>query len=210
MTDLMELSPSGMHDEAARVLRAAWKPLALQGLVITAIGCTAIAMPRVATFAVEVLAGGLLIGSGLVRLSFVRQLRGTSATWFSALSGLLGIVLGYLLLAQPLDGLVPLAFFLLFYFVYEAAIAFAIAIDLSHHFKGWVWSLWFGLVDVALALTAWHGWSESVAWAVGLVMGLNLIAGGVASLMTGLAAKIARPLVATDVSHVTLHNRHSV
>ena len=54
---------------------------------------------------------------------------------------------------------------------------------------GWSWTLLSGLVDLVLAYFIWRGWPASAAWAIGLLVGINMFFLGLSLAMTAIAAR---------------------
>jgi uncharacterized membrane protein HdeD (DUF308 family) len=62
----------------------------------------------------------------------------------------------------------------------------------------WGWAVLSGLADLALAAIILNGWPGSVAWVLGLLVGVNLVTSGLAIVMMALAARaIVQSSVAT-------------
>ena len=55
----------------------------------------------------------------------------------------------------------------------------------------WGWMLFSGLVDLGLAAMIFAGLPSSASWAIGLLVGINMIFGGAAMIGMALAAKNA-------------------
>ena len=63
------------------------------------------------------------------------------------------------------------------------------AIEHRRHLASWGWVLLSGLVDLLLAFLIWDGWPSSAGWAIGLLVGINMVFVGVSLTMTALAAR---------------------
>jgi uncharacterized membrane protein HdeD (DUF308 family) len=50
-----------------------------------------------------------------------------------------------------------------------------------------------GLVDLLLAYLIWDRWPSSAGWAIGLLVGINMVFVGVSLIMTALAARTPAP-----------------
>jgi uncharacterized membrane protein HdeD (DUF308 family) len=61
----------------------------------------------------------------------------------------------------------------------------------------WGWMLASGIADLILAALIIKGWPSTAAWALGLIVGINLITSGLAVIMVALAG---RSLVRTVAS----------
>src|ERR1700761_2680208 len=85
-----------------------WRLFLIEGIVLLLLGIAAIAIPPLATFAVEILIGWLLLMSGVVGLITTLRMRQAPGFWWSLCSALVGILAGIILIAWPLSGAVSL------------------------------------------------------------------------------------------------------
>jgi uncharacterized membrane protein HdeD (DUF308 family) len=112
--------------------------------------------------------------------------------WALATS-LLAIVLGLVLLFRPIAGVLTLTLALVVFFVLEGISAILLAIEHRRHLSSWGWILFSGLVDLLLAFLIWDGWPSSAGWAIGLLVGINMVFVGLSLIMTALAARTMAP-----------------
>jgi uncharacterized membrane protein HdeD (DUF308 family) len=113
--------------------------------------------------------------------------------FWSLLTAVLAIVLGLVLLLRPIAGVLTLTLALVVFFVVEGVAAILLAIEHRRHLASWGWVLVSGLVDLLLALLIWDGWPSSAGWAIGLLVGINMVFVGVSLIMTALAARKMAP-----------------
>jgi len=110
--------------------------------------------------------------------------------WWSVLSAVLGIVVGGMLLGSPLTGAFSLTLVLIAFFLIEGAVSIMFALDHKRELSGqWGWMLMSGIVDLALAIMIFAGLPSTAAWAVGLLVGINMIFGGTALIAMALHAR---------------------
>src|ERR1700751_3585570 len=112
---------------------------------------------------------------------------------WSMLRALLAVVLGLILIARPLAGVLTLTMVLVAFFILEGIIAIVIAVQHRNHLTRWGWVLLSGLIDLFLAYLIWQGWPSSAGWAIGLLVGINMVFLGVSLLMSALAARLMGP-----------------
>jgi uncharacterized membrane protein HdeD (DUF308 family) len=106
------------------------------------------------------------------------------------LSAVLGIVVGAVLLASPLTGAFSLTLVLVAFFLVEGAVSIMFALDHKRELSGqWGWMLASGIIDLALAIMIFAGLPSTAAWAVGLLVGINMIFGGSALIAMALHAR---------------------
>jgi uncharacterized membrane protein HdeD (DUF308 family) len=127
----------------------------------------------------------------------VERCKTTGFLW-TLVTTLLSIVVGGALLWMPVEGAVSLTIVLTAFFIVEgifqamAAFTYRDAIPSS-----WGWLLASGLADLALAAVIVAGWPGTVAWVLGLLVGVNLLTTGWAVVTVALGARdIARSVTA--------------
>jgi hypothetical protein len=80
----------------------------VEGIILSILGGAAVAIPPIATLAVEILLGWLILISGVVGLITTFWMRPAPGFWWSFLSAILGIAAGIVLLLWPLSGVLSL------------------------------------------------------------------------------------------------------
>jgi uncharacterized membrane protein HdeD (DUF308 family) len=173
----------------ARAIHAHWKLYLVQGIAMMVLGVIAISVPLVSTLAVEILVGWLFIVGGIVRIVSLPRSKITPGFWWSLASAVVVSLVGMLLVAQPLQGELTLTMMLIALFILEGVVALSMAFELRKHMQNWGWVLFNGVVDLWLAFLIWSGWPGSAAWAIGLLVGVNLVFFGISLTMTALAAR---------------------
>jgi uncharacterized membrane protein HdeD (DUF308 family) len=112
--------------------------------------------------------------------------------WWSLLSAALGIIVGAMLLASPVTGALSLTLVLIAFFLIEGAVSIMFALDHRRELSGqWGWMLMSGIIDLILAVMIFAGLPSTAAWAVGLLVGINMIFGGTALIAMALHARKA-------------------
>jgi uncharacterized membrane protein HdeD (DUF308 family) len=174
-----------------------WRLFLTEGIILLILGFAAILIPPLATFAVEILIGWLLLVSGIVGLITTFRMRNAPGFWWSLFSALLGVVAGIVLLAWPLSGAVSLTLILTFFLTFEGIASIMLALQHRHGFAArWAMLLFSGIVDLILAGIILAGLPGTAAWAIGLLVGINLVFGGTALISMALHARGAAPSAA--------------
>ena len=172
----------------AKTLSEHWKLFLIEGIVLVILGLLAVAVPPLAGLAITILFGWLFMISGVAGLITTFAMRQAPGFLWSLLSGVLGILAGGLLLVQPALGLVTLTYVLIAFFVLEGVATIMFALDHRQMLSGrWGFVLASGLVDLFLAAIILMGLPGTAAWALGIIVGINLVFGG-ASLIALAAA----------------------
>jgi uncharacterized membrane protein HdeD (DUF308 family) len=143
--------------------------------------------------AVTILLGWLFLVSGILGLITTFWMRHAPGFWWSLLSAVLGIVVGAVLLASPLTGAFSLTLVLVAFFLVEGAVSIMFALDHKRELSGqWGWMLVSGIIDLGLAIMIFAGLPSTAAWAVGLLVGINMIFGGSALIAMALHARTTK------------------
>jgi len=154
------------------------------------LGFLAVAVPNIATLAVEIFVGWLFLIAGVFRAVSVWHSRQMPGFAWSSLTAVLAVVLGLILIVRPLAGVLTLTMVLVAFFVVEGIASIIGAIEHRQHLRSWGWVLFSGAVDLVLAYLIWQGWPSSAAWAIGLLVGINMLFLGLSLVMTALAARL--------------------
>ncbi|MGA9195918.1 MAG: HdeD family acid-resistance protein [Pseudolabrys sp.] len=185
-------SIQGIQRAATAALREHWVLFLVEGVVLLVLGATAVVLPPIATLAVTILFGWLFLVSGIVGLVTTFWMRHAPGFWWSLLSAALGIIVGAMLLASPVTGALSLTLVLIAFFLIEGAVSIMFALDHRRELSGqWGWMLMSGIIDLILAVMIFAGLPSTAAWAVGLLVGINMIFGGTALIAMALHARKA-------------------
>ncbi len=188
MTDITDFE--GLRRQLASTIHAHWKLFLAQGIVMMVLGLLAVAVPNIATLAVEIFAGWLFFVGGIFRaISVWRSRRAPGFAW-SLLAAVLSVVLGLILIFRPLAGVLTLTMVLVAFFIIEGIASIVAAVEHRQHLRSWGWVLFSGIIDLLLAYLIWQGWPSSAAWAIGLLVGINMLFLGLSLVMTALAARL--------------------
>src|SRR5258707_8576110 len=184
----------GPEGAIVKSLRAHWKFFLIEGIMLLILGAIAVVVPPVATVAVELFVGWLILLSGVLGLVMTFQTRGSPGFGWSLLSAVLGIVVGVVLLIWPLSGVLSLTMMLTAFLTLEgvASIMYALA-HRRESSSRWELMLVSGIVDLILAGLILAGLPGTAVWAIGLIVGINLLFGGVALIAMALQARGSAP-----------------
>jgi uncharacterized membrane protein HdeD (DUF308 family) len=188
----MSIQPDieGIRRQMAATIHGHWKLVLVQGIVMMVLGFLAVVEPNVATLAVSIFVGWLFFVGGIFRALSVWRSREMPGFAWSLLTALLAIVLGLVLIFRPLAGVLTLTMVLIAFFIVEGITAIVIAVQHRAHLRSWGWVLFSGIVDLLLAYLIWAGWPSSADWAIGLLVGINMLFFGLSLVMTALAARM--------------------
>src|ERR1700753_3060938 len=97
-------------------------------------------------------------------------------------------------LARPMQGVLTLTIVIGAYFLAEGVATIMYALEHRKELSGrWSWMLVAGLMDIVIAFFIIAGLPGSAEWAIGLLVGINLLFGGATLIGMALAARNATP-----------------
>jgi uncharacterized membrane protein HdeD (DUF308 family) len=162
----------------------------VEGIVLIVLGVLAILVPAIATLAAELLVGWLLLIAGVVGLFTTFWAKPAPGFWWSLISAIISIVAGVLLLIWPRTGIVSLTLVLIAFFLIEGISSIMYALQHKSELSGrWGWMLASGIITLVLAVLIWAGLPSTAVWAIGLLLGIDLVFGGAALVGIALAAR---------------------
>lgn len=174
-------------------LRGNWLWFVILGIVLIVLGFAVLGYPVVASLAVEMTIGILLVIAGVGEAIGAFWIRRWSGFFLHLLSGVLSIVVGVLFLTRPASGLGALTLVVASFFLVSGV--FKIVVAVGYRFAHWGWPVLSGAIDIILGVLILADWPGSALWVLGLFLGINLIFRGVNWIGLGLAIKsmIPRP-----------------
>ncbi|MGZ3295454.1 MAG: HdeD family acid-resistance protein [Xanthobacteraceae bacterium] len=174
----------------AQSIREHWVLFLIEGIVLVVLGLLAIIIPPIATIAVTIFLGWLFLISGVVGLVTTFWARHAPGFWWSLLSAVLAIAAGIVLLAWPISGAVSLTLLLIVFFTIEGVLSIMYALEHKKELSGrWGWMLTSGIIDLVLAAIILAGLPGTAAWALGLLVGINMLFGGTAMIAMAMHAR---------------------
>jgi uncharacterized membrane protein HdeD (DUF308 family) len=186
----MNQSNDPLQVDVARSIHEHWLLFVVEGMVLVVLGLLAVLLPPLATLGVTIFLGWLFVISGIMGLIATFWARQAPGFWWSLLSAVLGIAVGLVLLISPVSGAVSLTLVLSVFFAVEGVVSIMYALDHRQQLSGrWGWMLFSGLIDLILAAMILIGLPGTAAWAIGLLVGINMIFGGSALIAMGLHAR---------------------
>ena len=179
-----------LHTQMREAVKANWKAFLIEGIVLVILGMAAVAIPLLASIAVTIFLGWLFLISGVVGLYLTFTTRNMPGFWWSLISAILALAAGVILILQPIAGTLTLTLVVSAYFIAEGITTIMYALAHRRELSGrWGWLLTSGIVDLVVAGLIIAGLPGSAAWAIGLLVGINLVFGGASLIGMALAAR---------------------
>ena len=174
----------------AKTVRDHWALFLVEGIALAILGLLAIIVPTVATLAATAFFGWLLMISGVIGLVTSIRARHVPGFGWALASAIIGIAAGGLLLGWPIQGSFSLTAILIAFLAMEGVASILYAFE---HRKGasgrWSWMLASGIVDLVLSAVLFAGLPGTAFWALGLLIGINLLFGGWCLILMALHAR---------------------
>ncbi len=149
------------------------------GVIAVIAGVLALFAPFATGLSIAIMVGALLVASGLSRLYLAFKMGSFGHGLLVFFVGLVSIVAGGYMLARPGIGLATLTIFLASYFLVSGIFEIIWAFRLRP-IDGWGWALFSGIAALILGVMIWRQFPVSGTWAVGILVGIQLIFTGTA------------------------------
>lgn len=179
-----------LHARMQEAVKSHWKGFLIEGIILVILGLAAIIVPPLASVAVAIFLGWMFLFSGVVGLFLTFSAREAPGFWWALVSAIVALLAGAILLWRPLQGTLTLTIILGAYFVAEGVATIMYALEHRRELTGrWGWLMAAGLVDIIISGLIIAGLPGSAAWAIGLLVGINLVFGGSSLIGMALAAR---------------------
>lgn len=147
------------------------------GIFIAIAGILALLAPLAAGLSIAIAVGILLIVSGVSRLFLAFRMGSFGRGLLMFVLGVLSAFAGLYMVARPGMALATITIVLAAYFIVDGVFEIIWAFRLRP-IRGWGWTLFSGIVALALGIMIWRQFPVSGIWAVGTLAGIHLIFGG--------------------------------
>ena len=181
---------SRLQSVMSQAVKAHWKAFLFEGILLAVLGVAALILPPLASLAIAIFLGWMFLIGGIGGLIVTYWARSTPGFWWSLISAALAVLAGLLLLARPMQAVLTLTIVLGAYFLAEGVATIMYALEHRRELSSrWSWLLISGLVDIAIAFMVITGLPSSAEWAIGILVGINLLFGGATLIGMALAAR---------------------
>jgi uncharacterized membrane protein HdeD (DUF308 family) len=157
-------------------------------IVMVVLGFLAILMPFTTGIAVSIFVGWIMVFSGFAYLAYAFGAQGAGSFFWRLLVGIAYIVGGGYIAFHTGIALESLTLLVAAIFFVEAVLEIVVFFQFRG-LSGSGWILFDGLVTLVLAYMIWRPWPSSSAWAIGTLLGVNLIVSGFTRLMYSVEAR---------------------
>ena len=181
-----------LQSEMSAAVKAHWKAFLFEGILLAVLGLAAMIVPPLASLAVAIFLGWMFLISGIAGLVVSFWARQMPGFWWSLFSAALAVLAGLILIAKPMQGVLTLTIVVGAYFLAEGVTTIMYALEHRRELsERWSWLLVSGLMDILISFLIISGLPGSAEWAIGLLVGINLVLGGASLIGMALAARKA-------------------
>ncbi|MDA9531834.1 HdeD family acid-resistance protein [Bradyrhizobium sp. CCBAU 25338] len=181
---------SRLQSAMNQAVKTHWKAFLFEGILLVVLGIAALVLPPLASLATAIFLGWMFLIGGIGGLIATYWARSTPGFWWSLISAALAVLTGTLLLARPIEAVLTLTIVLGAYFLAEGVATIMYALEHRRELSGrWSWLLVSGLVDIAISFMVITGLPSSADWAIGVLVGINLLFGGATLIGMAMAAR---------------------
>jgi uncharacterized membrane protein HdeD (DUF308 family) len=167
-----------------------WKAFLIEGIVLVVLGLAAMIAPLIASLAFTIFLGWMFLISGAAGLAMTFWARQMPGFWWSLISAALAVGAGIILLTRPAQGVLTLTIVIGAYFLAEGVATIMYALEHRRELsERWSWMAFSGVLDILIAFMIITGLPGSAEWAIGLLIGINMLFGGVSLIGVALAAR---------------------
>jgi uncharacterized membrane protein HdeD (DUF308 family) len=152
------------------------------------LGFLAVLLPFATGIGISILVSWIIVFSGFAYLAYAFAARGAGAFLWRTLVGIVYVVGGLYLAFHPGIALESLTLVVAAIFLAEGVLDIIVFFQFRA-LPGSGWILFDGIVTLVLAYVIWRPWPSSSTWAIGTIVGVNLIVSGFTRLMYSVAAR---------------------
>jgi len=183
-----QTSLTGLHLLGLAELKRNWGGFLGLGIALVVLGVIALGASVATTIVSVLLFGWLLVIGGILEAvhAFWRE-RGWGGFFIDLLTGILYVVVGFMMVANPVETAVALTLLVALFLIFSGV--FRIVVALILRLPHWGWLLLHGIVDLLLGIAIWSRWPWDGLWVIGLFFAIDLIFNGWSLVMLGMAAR---------------------
>jgi len=175
-------------EDKTKALQKHWRWIFALGTISLALGVLAIIAPFIAALSFEVAIGTIFVLGGIAHTIYSFWAREWGGFLFELFGGVLYLLIGLTLLANPGGGVLLVALLLAILLVMQGVVQLALSFELRPMFS-WSWILISGIMSVLLGALIWLPWPGSSFWLIALFVAISLLFRGWSMLILGLSTR---------------------
>jgi len=173
----MEIGGASLDPEVRAGLQKSWRALMLVGALTIFIGCVAILVPAVASVGTAIFIGWLFLFVGAILVAVAFSAHSIGSLLLRMIWAILTIVVGVWLIVEPSNGTLTLTLVLGIYFLFMGLTRTTIAFISRGQPNAGLLGL-NGVASLLIGILILAKWPDSADWAIGLLVGIDLIFAG--------------------------------
>ena len=173
----MEMGELQMDPEVREGLARGWKGLMAIGVVAIFVGCVAIVVPAVASVGTAIFIGCILVVAGIFLVAAAFSAHSIGTVVLRLIWALLTVIVGVWLIAEPHNGTLTLTVILGIYFLFMGLTRIAVAFAGRGQPGAGLVGL-SGAAGLLIGILVLAKLPSSADWAIGLLVGIDLIFAG--------------------------------
>ena len=179
----------GLPPEIKDALTKSWKLLLTAGIISVVLGAIAIIVPPLASVTITYLVGILLLIGAVAFVAEAISRGSTGHRIWSALLAVLYVFAGVWLIINPVSGTITLTWILAIFFLLIGVLRLIAGIASRGKVPNAGWTIVNGVLSIVIAVLVIGDLPSSAAWAIGLLVGIQLLFDGFALIATAMAGK---------------------
>lgn len=186
----MSTAMPGLPPELREALSKNWKVLLAGGIISVVLGLIAIIVPPLASVGITILVGIILLVGAVGMVAEAISRGSTGHRIWSAILAVLYVIAGVWLLINPVEGTITLTVVLIVFFLVIGLFRLIAGIQgRSGGVPNAGWMIVNGILSIAIAVLVLLDLPSSAAWAIGLLVGIQLLFDGMMLITTAMAGK---------------------
>ena len=185
----MSTAMPGLPPEIKTALGKSWKLLLTAGIISVVLGAVAIIVPPLASVTITYLVGILLLIGAVAFVAEAISRGSTGHRIWSALLAVLYVFAGVWLFINPVSGTITLTWILAIFFLLIGVLRLIAGIASRGKVPNAGWTIVNGVLSIVIAVLVIGDLPSSAAWAIGLLVGIQLLFDGFALIATAMAGK---------------------
>ncbi|HEX6154177.1 MAG TPA: HdeD family acid-resistance protein [Solirubrobacterales bacterium] len=173
----MEIGGASLDPEVREGLRKSWKPLMFVGVAAIVLGCIAILVPAVAAVGTAIFIGWLLLCVGAVLVAAAFSAHSIGTLLLRLVWAILTVIVGVWLIVEPHNGTLTLTLVLGIYFLFMGLTRTTLAFIARGEPNAGLLGL-SGVTGLLIGILILAKFPSSADWAIGLLVGIDLIFAG--------------------------------
>ena len=179
----------GMPPEMKTALAKSWKLLLTAGIISAILGLIAIIIPPLASVTITLLVGILLLVGAVAYVAEAISRGTTGHRIWSFIVAIIYVIAGVWLIVNPAEGTITLTWVLAIFFLVIGIFRILAGIQARGKVPNAGWTIVNGILAVIIAVLVIANLPSSAAWAIGLLVGIQLLFDGIMMITAGMAAK---------------------